>query len=128
MSLTDQSSLAGRKNTWLKKSLHTGGVVVGHNTWSTGPRTARKMTSGSPNETSPMLRKYLTHITLDRRKNPPQRHGPNVGNWQFAACDALVISGTMRDHSSIREGENVSPLAHPSRSHTIASRDLSRDL
>eukprot|EP00961_Rhodomonas_salina_P097412 1310232-Rhodomonas_salina.1 len=70
------------------------------------------MTNGFPNVTSPTLKKCLTHISLDRRRNPPRRHGPNVVNRLFAAYDALATFGTMRDHSSIREGENVSPLTY----------------
>eukprot|EP00961_Rhodomonas_salina_P057253 769703-Rhodomonas_salina.1 len=88
-----------RGGTWT--SLHIRGVAGGHSTWSAGPRMGQKMTNGSPNVTSPTLKRCLTRILLDRRRNPPQRHGPNVVNWLFAAYDALATSGTMRDHSSI---------------------------
>eukprot|EP00961_Rhodomonas_salina_P069555 933900-Rhodomonas_salina.1 len=64
------------------------------------------MTSGSPNVTLPTLKRYLTCIWLDRRKNPPQRHGQHVVNRLSTASDVLVTFGTMRDHSSVREGEN----------------------
>eukprot|EP00961_Rhodomonas_salina_P269382 3639668-Rhodomonas_salina.1 len=64
------------------------------------------MTSGSPNVTSPTLSRYLTRISLDRRRNPPQRHGPHVVSRLYAASDAWVTFGTMRDHSLIQEGEN----------------------
>eukprot|EP00961_Rhodomonas_salina_P088269 1187153-Rhodomonas_salina.1 len=70
------------------------------------------MTSGSPNITSPTLKRYLTCILLDRRRNPPQQHRPRVVSRLSSASDAWVIFGTMRDHSSILEGENVSPLTY----------------
>eukprot|EP00961_Rhodomonas_salina_P249829 3376836-Rhodomonas_salina.1 len=66
------------------------------------------MTSGSPNVTSPTLKRCLTRTLLGRKTNLPQQHGPNVVNLLCAAYEALVTSGTtsMRDHSSIQEGEN----------------------
>eukprot|EP00961_Rhodomonas_salina_P181984 2456669-Rhodomonas_salina.1 len=64
------------------------------------------MMNGSPNVTSPTLKRCLTRISLGKRKNPPQRRGPKVVNRLCAAYDTLVTSGTMRDHSSIQEGEN----------------------
>eukprot|EP00961_Rhodomonas_salina_P026069 352237-Rhodomonas_salina.1 len=70
------------------------------------------MTSGSPHATSPTLKRYLTLTSLDRRRNPPQRHRPRVVSQQYADSDDLVTHGTMRDHSLIQEGENVSPLAY----------------
>eukprot|EP00961_Rhodomonas_salina_P138948 1869577-Rhodomonas_salina.1 len=67
-----------KKSLWLRRSSHTGEVANGHSTWSAGPRTGQKMTSGSPNAPSPTLKRYLMRIWLNRRRNPPQRHGPHV--------------------------------------------------
>eukprot|EP00961_Rhodomonas_salina_P268486 3628210-Rhodomonas_salina.1 len=60
MSLTDLSSWTEKKSLWLRNSLHTGEVADRHSTWSAGPHTGQKMTSGSPNVTSPTLKRYLT--------------------------------------------------------------------
>eukprot|EP00961_Rhodomonas_salina_P258050 3487833-Rhodomonas_salina.1 len=65
------------KSMWLRKSLHIWGMATEGNTWSAGPRTGQRMTNGSPNVTSPMLKRCLTRISLDRRINPPQRHDPD---------------------------------------------------
>eukprot|EP00961_Rhodomonas_salina_P087161 1172221-Rhodomonas_salina.1 len=73
----------------LRQSLHTKGVAVGHNTWSAGPHAGQKMTNGSPNVTSPTLKRCLTRISLGRKTNLLQRHRPNVVNRLCAAYDAL---------------------------------------
>eukprot|EP00961_Rhodomonas_salina_P229575 3102677-Rhodomonas_salina.1 len=95
-----------KKSLWLRKSSHTGAVADGRNTWSAGPHTGQKMMNGSPNITSPTLKRYLTRTSLDRRKNLPHQHGPHVVSRLYAVSDDWVTFGTMRDHSSIREGGN----------------------
>eukprot|EP00961_Rhodomonas_salina_P113399 1525577-Rhodomonas_salina.1 len=74
MYLTDPSKWTEKRSLWSRKSSHTGEVADEHSTWSAGPHTGQRMTSGSPSITSPMLKRYLTRIWLDRRRNPPQRH------------------------------------------------------